>query len=116
MTPRQSQLLRFISEELRANDGVAPTFQEMSDHLKLGSKSQVHRLLASLERARFIRRIPGRSRAIEVIRLPRVPVPRSTDPAIVAASIEARFGPVREGVLVVRLAELCAFLTAENLT
>lgn len=67
LTARQKDLLSLIEESIRA-DGTAPSFEEMKSSLGLTSKSGVHRLLSSLEERGFIRRIPNRARAIEVIR------------------------------------------------
>jgi repressor LexA len=62
-------LLRFIHERLK-EAGVPPSFDEMKDALDLRSKSGIHRLITALEERGFIRRLPNRARAIEVIKLP----------------------------------------------
>ena len=69
LTSKQRELLRFIQERL-AQDSVPPSFDEMKDALQLKSKSGIHRLITALEERGFIRRLPNRARAIEVIRLP----------------------------------------------
>ncbi len=69
LTRKQHELLRFIHERLRET-GVPPSFDEMKDALDLKSKSGVHRLISALEERGFIRRLPNRARALEVIRLP----------------------------------------------
>src|SRR6266567_4861426 len=69
LTRKQYELLRFISERLKES-GVPPSFDEMKDALDLRSKSGIHRLITALEERGFIRRLPNRARAIEVIRLP----------------------------------------------
>ncbi len=69
LTRKQHELLRFIHERLR-EAGVPPSFDEMKDALDLKSKSGVHRLIMALEERGFIRRLPNRARALEVIRLP----------------------------------------------
>ena len=69
LTRKQYELLRFISERLKES-GVPPSFDEMKDALGLKSKSGVHRLVTALEERGFIRRLPNRARAIEVIKLP----------------------------------------------
>lgn len=69
LTRKQSELLRFIQERL-AENGVPPSFDEMKDALDLKSKSGIHRLILALEERGFIRRLPNRARAIEVLRLP----------------------------------------------
>src|SRR6201988_2242040 len=69
LTRKQYELLRFISERLKES-GVPPSFDEMKDALDLRSKSGFHRLITALEERGFIRRLPNRARAIEVIKLP----------------------------------------------
>lgn len=69
LTRKQFELLRFISERLKES-GVPPSFDEMKDALDLRSKSGIHRLITALEERGFIRRLPNRARAIEVIKLP----------------------------------------------
>jgi repressor LexA len=69
LTRKQLELLRFINERLK-EAGVPPSFDEMKDALDLRSKSGIHRLITALEERGFIRRLPNRARAIEVIRLP----------------------------------------------
>jgi repressor LexA len=69
LTRKQLELLRFIHERLK-EAGVPPSFDEMKDALDLRSKSGIHRLISALEERGFIRRLPNRARAIEVIRLP----------------------------------------------
>ncbi len=69
LTRKQYELLRFIHERL-TEAGVPPSFDEMKDALDLRSKSGLHRLITALEERGFIRRLPNRARAIEVIKLP----------------------------------------------
>ena len=69
LTRKQFELLRFINERLKES-GVPPSFDEMKDALDLRSKSGIHRLITALEERGFIRRLPNRARAIEVIKLP----------------------------------------------
>ena len=69
LTRKQFELLRFIHERLKET-GVPPSFDEMKDALDLRSKSGIHRLITALEERGFIRRLPNRARAIEVIKLP----------------------------------------------
>ncbi len=69
LTRKQHELLRFIHERLRES-GIPPSFDEMKDALDLKSKSGIHRLITALEERGFIRRLPNRARALEVIRLP----------------------------------------------
>ena len=69
LTRKQYELLRFISERLKES-GVPPSFDEMKDALDLRSKSGIHRLITALEERGFIRRLPNRARALEVLRVP----------------------------------------------
>jgi repressor LexA len=69
LTRKQAELLRFIHERLKES-GVPPSFDEMKEALDLRSKSGIHRLITALEERGFIRRLPNRARAIEVIKLP----------------------------------------------
>jgi repressor LexA len=69
LTRKQLELLRFIHERL-TETGVPPSFDEMKDALDLRSKSGIHRLITALEERGFIRRLPNRARAIEVIKQP----------------------------------------------
>lgn len=69
LTKKQLDLLAFIDKRL-ARDGVPPSFEEMKDALDLRSKSGIHRLITALEERGFIRRLPHRARALEIIKLP----------------------------------------------
>jgi repressor LexA len=69
LTRKQRELLKFIQERL-ADSGISPSFDEMKEALGLKSKSGVHRLITGLEERGFIRRLPHRARALDVVRLP----------------------------------------------
>ena len=69
LTKKQKNLLLFINKKLRAS-GVSPSYEEMKDSLNLKSKSGIHRLISALEERGFIRRLPHKARALEVIKLP----------------------------------------------
>lgn len=69
LTRKQHELVCFINDRL-AETGVSPSFEEMKDALDLKSKSGVHRLISALEERQFIRRLPNRARALEVLRMP----------------------------------------------
>src|ERR1700674_1631870 len=97
LTRKQYELLRFISERLKES-GVPPSFDEMKDALDLRSKSGIHRLITALEERGFIRRLPNRARAIEVIKLPELASAggngrRGFTPSV----IEGTLGKVRPG-------------------
>ena len=74
LTRKQHELLMFIQERLK-EAGVPPSFDEMKDALDLKSKSGIHRLITALEERGFIRRLPNRARALEVIKMPESYVP-----------------------------------------
>ena len=80
LTRKQYELLMFIHERLK-EDGVPPSFDEMKDALDLRSKSGIHRLITALEERGFIRRLPNRARALEVLRLPDSVTPGLASPA-----------------------------------
>jgi len=93
LTRKQLELLRFIHERL-TETGVPPSFDEMKDALDLRSKSGIHRLITALEERGFIRRLPNRARAVEVIKLPDTVGPgraRGFTPSV----IEGNLGRVR---------------------
>ena len=98
LTRKQYELLRFINERLK-EAGVPPSFDEMKDALDLRSKSGIHRLITALEERGFIRRLPNRARAIEVIKLPELSGSgggnsrRGFTPSV----IEGNLGKVRTG-------------------
>lgn len=69
LTRKQHELLMFIHERMKES-GIPPSFDEMKDALDLRSKSGIHRLITALDERGFIRRLPNRARALEVIKLP----------------------------------------------
>ncbi len=69
LTRKQHELICFIEDRL-AETGISPSFEEMKEALDLKSKSGVHRLISALEERAFIRRLPNRARALEVLRMP----------------------------------------------
>jgi repressor LexA len=98
LTRKQSELLRFIHERLKET-GVPPSFDEMKDALDLRSKSGIHRLIMALEERGFIRRLPNRARALEVIRMPESSTPGPARGQRFAPSvIEGNLGRVRPPV------------------
>ncbi|WP_380877728.1 LexA repressor [Sphingomonas sp. DBB INV C78] len=91
LTRKQHELLCFIHDRL-AETGVSPSFEEMKEALDLKSKSGVHRLISALEERSFIRRLPNRARALEVLRMPeRTPEakPAPAQPAILKPAAKA---------------------------
>ncbi|MBX9740011.1 MAG: transcriptional repressor LexA [Beijerinckiaceae bacterium] len=94
LTKKQSELLRFIHERLKET-GVPPSFDEMKDALDLRSKSGIHRLIMALEERGFIRRLPNRARALEVLRLPESTAPAQRAQKFSPSVIEGDLGRVR---------------------
>jgi repressor LexA len=96
LTKKQSELLRFIHERLKET-GVPPSFDEMKDALDLRSKSGIHRLVMALEERGFIRRLPNRARALEVLKLPESSTPPGPRGGKFSPSvIEGHLGRVRQ--------------------
>ena len=88
LTEKQKELLLFIHARMQ-DKGVPPSFDEMKDALDLKSKSGIHRLITALVERGFIRRLPHRARAIEVIRLPEnqvAPGPRRSGLSVIEGS------------------------------
>ena len=99
LTRKQYELLVFVDGYLKDN-GVSPSFDEMKDALGLQSKSGIHRLITGLEERGFIRRLPHRARALEVLRLPDNARLAGHRPSRPAKGLNERFGPeVIEGGL-----------------
>ncbi len=69
LTAKQKELLMLIHSHLQAS-GVPPSFDEMKEALQLKSKSGIHRLITALEERGFIRRLPHRARALEILKMP----------------------------------------------
>jgi repressor LexA len=92
LTRKQQELLLFIHERMK-EAGIPPSFDEMKDALDLASKSGIHRLITALEERGFIRRLPNRARALEVIKLPEAyspsvkPATRGFSPSVIEGSL-----------------------------
>ncbi|EKF19520.1 transcriptional repressor LexA [Nitratireductor pacificus] len=91
LTRKQHELLLFIHERLKES-GIPPSFDEMKEALDLASKSGIHRLITALEERGFIRRLPNRARALEVLRLPDsiapgLSAPRKFSPSVIEGSL-----------------------------
>ena len=92
LTSKQKELLMFIHERLKET-GVPPSFDEMKEALDLKSKSGIHRLITALEERGFVRRLPHRARAMEIVRLPdSMPQPlaqrsRGFSPSVIEGSL-----------------------------
>ena len=97
LTRKQQELLLFIHERMKES-GIPPSFDEMKDALDLASKSGIHRLITALEERGFIRRLPNRARALEVIKLPEAYSPslqprRGFSPTVVEGSLGKQPAP-----------------------
>lgn len=96
LTRKQHELLMFIHERMK-EAGIPPSFDEMKEALDLASKSGIHRLITALEERGFIRRLPNRARALEVIKLPESMAPGLGGPRKFSPSvIEGSLGKTRE--------------------
>ncbi|MGB5484082.1 transcriptional repressor LexA [Parasphingorhabdus sp.] len=92
LTQKQHELLCFIDDRLK-DSGVSPSFEEMKEALGLKSKSGIHRLISALEERDFIRRLPNRARALEVLKLPEGGLPEVAPSNVISLRPET---PVRE--------------------
>ena len=72
LTPKQQELLLYINSRL-ARDGISPSFEEMKNAVGIRSKSGIHRMIKALEERRFLRRLPYRARALEILKMPPEP-------------------------------------------
>ena len=106
LTRKQHELLRFIQERLKES-GVPPSFDEMKEALDLKSKSGIHRLITALEERGFIRRLPNRARALEVIRQPEQsagPARGKFSPSVIEGSLGRARPPVQDEDVVIPVA------------
>ncbi len=105
LTRKQHELLLFIHLRL-SQQGISPSFDEMKDALKLKSKSGIHRLITGLEERGFIRRLPHRARALEILRMPES-AERSADSGSKFAPkvIQGNFGNALPGANVAQAGE-----------
>ena len=95
LTAKQHELLMFIHGRL-GRTGVSPSFDEMREALDLKSKSGVHRLISALEERKFIRRLPNRARALEIIKMPEANIANAS--AAVAAPRTAAPTPANDTI------------------
>ncbi|WP_293877229.1 transcriptional repressor LexA [Sphingomonas sp. UBA978] len=100
LTRKQHELVCFINDRLEET-GISPSFEEMKEALDLKSKSGVHRLISALEERHFIRRLPNRARALEVLRMPerserKVAPPAPTPPPAKSGNVRAAPSPAND--------------------
>src|SRR5258706_4581110 len=94
LTAKQRELLLFINQRI-IEGGIPPSLDEMKEALNLASKSGIHRLITALEERGFIRRLPNRARALEVLRMPDSIAPglnaaRKFSPSVIEGSLGRR--------------------------
>jgi len=94
LTRKQRELLKFIQERL-GETGISPSFDEMKEALGLKSKSGVHRLITGLEERGFIKRLPHRARALDVVRLPEDQTAKAAQAAQAARAAAAAWAAAR---------------------
>jgi len=98
LTKKQKNLLLFINKKLRAS-GISPSYEEMKQSLNLKSKSGIHRLISALEERGFIRRLPHKARALEVIKLPETAsandIYNSFSPSVIKGGLDAENSNVK---------------------
>ena len=110
LTVKQRELLIFINERIQAT-GVSPSFDEMKEALDLASKSGIHRLITALEERGFLRRLPNRARALEVLKLPDAVIPTERPrpqgpfkPSVVSSTEVPSTGPTTSVPILGRIA------------
>ena len=96
LTRKQNELLMFINKRLN-DGGVSPSFDEMKEALRLKSKSGIHRLITGLEERGFLRRLPHRARALQVLKLPEAAAMPAPNVTPLLDSRRAGFSETREG-------------------
>ncbi len=96
LTSKQQQLLMYIKQHLDMG-GISPSFEEMKEALDLKSKSGIHRLISALEERGFIRRLPNRARALEVLKLPDGMSVEKIPPALAADNVTPLRKPAPSG-------------------
>ncbi len=92
LTAKQHELIRFIQQRLEET-GISPSFEEMKEALDLKSKSGVHRLISALEERGFLRRLPNRARALEVVRQPEDVTPSRGNAAAAGGNVVSMPAP-----------------------
>ena len=95
LTRKQHELVCFINDRLEET-GISPSFEEMKEALDLKSKSGVHRLISALEERNFIRRLPNRARALEVVRMPERPEKKTPTKVAASAPVSTNFRSLPE--------------------
>jgi len=105
LTQKQKDLLMLIDARVKAV-GVPPSYDEMKDSLGLASKSGIHRLISALEERGFIRRLPNKARALEVLKLPE----DMQDKVVSFANKKAERDPANDGVAIPFVGKIAAGL------
>lgn len=113
LTAKQKELLLYIHERIKES-GVSPSFDEMKEALDLASKSGIHRLITALEERGFLRRLPHRARALEVLKLPDSAAP-AAPPKGRGAFRPSVVGEARQGGTIPILGQIAAGVPIEAL-
>lgn len=114
LTAKQKELLLYIHERIKES-GVSPSFDEMKEALDLASKSGIHRLITALEERGFLRRLPHRARALEVLKLPDSAAPAAPPRGRGAFRPSVVSGEAREGEGIPILGRIAAGVPIEAL-
>jgi repressor LexA len=69
LTARQKEVFNFLEDYLRRK-GFPPTLREIASHFGLRGPKGPQKTLTILERKGYLRRVPGGSRAIEILSFP----------------------------------------------
>ncbi len=112
LTRKQHELICFINDRL-IDTGVSPSFEEMKEALDLKSKSGVHRLISALEERQFIRRLPNRARALEVLRMPERADASGTAKSVMPANVRAVPPPANDVIAIPLHGRIAAGLPIE---
>jgi repressor LexA len=107
LTKKQHDLLVFIDKRLKINS-ISPSYDEMKDALGLASKSGIHRLITALEERGFIRRLPHKARALEILKLPGEAVKSASKPAAKQNAPEFASAPANDTVSIPLVGKIAA--------
>ena len=109
LTKKQAELLDFITEFIKENK-ISPSYDEMKNKLRLKSKSGIHRIISALEEREFIRRLPNRARAIELIRKPEDIINNNKDTTLGLSQLPL-YGKIAAGTPIEAISNSDSFIT-----
>lgn len=117
LTEKQYKLLMFINKVTKET-GCSPSFDEMRTAVGLKSKSGIHALISALEEREFIKKLPHKARALEVIRMPKfkpraiIEEEKKRENALLNATVDIPFyGKIAAGVPIEAIADESNSLT-----